>query len=109
VERRVTTLRYFGRNRGQATVRQIEPLRLGHAAGAWYLTGLLPGPSGGACLPPGSNREPASGNRAVSPPPASASPGRPFHRRPRTISRRHQPLGTGAAALVIRRRGRRQR
>ena len=38
LERRVTTLRYFGRNRGQETVRQIEPLRLGYANGAWYLT-----------------------------------------------------------------------
>ena len=38
LERRVTTLRYFGRNRGQETVRQIEPLRLGYADGAWYLT-----------------------------------------------------------------------
>jgi predicted DNA-binding transcriptional regulator YafY len=38
LERRVTTLRYFGRNRGQETVRQIEPLRLAYANGAWYLT-----------------------------------------------------------------------
>src|SRR5215207_6281868 len=38
LERRVTTLRYFGRNRGQETVRQIEPLRLGYVNGAWYLT-----------------------------------------------------------------------
>jgi predicted DNA-binding transcriptional regulator YafY len=38
LERRVTTLRYFGRNRGQQTVRQIEPLRLGYVNGAWYLT-----------------------------------------------------------------------
>ena len=38
LERRVTTLRYFGRNRGQETVRQVEPLRLGYANGAWYLT-----------------------------------------------------------------------
>ena len=38
LERRVTTLRYFGRNRGQETVRQIEPIRLAYANGAWYLT-----------------------------------------------------------------------
>ena len=38
LERRVTTLHYFGRNRGQQTVRQIEPLRLGYTEGAWYLT-----------------------------------------------------------------------
>jgi predicted DNA-binding transcriptional regulator YafY len=38
LERRVTTLRYFGRNRGHETVREIEPLRLGFANGAWYLT-----------------------------------------------------------------------
>jgi predicted DNA-binding transcriptional regulator YafY len=36
--RRVTTLRYFGRNRNQETIRQIEPLRLGYSNGAWYLT-----------------------------------------------------------------------
>jgi predicted DNA-binding transcriptional regulator YafY len=38
LERRVTTLRYFGRNRGRPTVRKVEPLRLGYANGAWYLT-----------------------------------------------------------------------
>jgi predicted DNA-binding transcriptional regulator YafY len=38
LERRVTTFRYFGRNRGQETTRQVEPLRLGYANGAWYLT-----------------------------------------------------------------------
>jgi predicted DNA-binding transcriptional regulator YafY len=38
LERRLTTLRYFGRNRGQQTVRTVEPLRLGYANGAWYLT-----------------------------------------------------------------------
>jgi predicted DNA-binding transcriptional regulator YafY len=38
LERRVTTLRYFGRNRGGETVRQVEPLRLGYANAAWYLT-----------------------------------------------------------------------
>jgi predicted DNA-binding transcriptional regulator YafY len=37
-ERRVASLRYFGRNRGAETVRQVEPLRLGYANGAWYLT-----------------------------------------------------------------------
>src|SRR5215216_704495 len=38
LERRVTTLRYFGKNRRQQTVRQVEPRRLGYAYGAWYLT-----------------------------------------------------------------------
>jgi predicted DNA-binding transcriptional regulator YafY len=38
LEHRVTTLRYFGRNRSQQTVRQVEPRRLGYAHGAWYLT-----------------------------------------------------------------------
>jgi predicted DNA-binding transcriptional regulator YafY len=38
LERRVTTIRYFGRNRSQETIRQVEPLRLGYANGAWYLT-----------------------------------------------------------------------
>ena len=38
LERRVTTLHYFGRNRGRKTVRKIEPLRLAYANGAWYLT-----------------------------------------------------------------------
>jgi predicted DNA-binding transcriptional regulator YafY len=38
LERRVTTIRYFGRNRSQETVRQVEPQRLGYANGAWYLT-----------------------------------------------------------------------
>jgi predicted DNA-binding transcriptional regulator YafY len=38
LERRVTTLRYVGRNRGGETVRQVEPLRLGYANAAWYLT-----------------------------------------------------------------------
>jgi predicted DNA-binding transcriptional regulator YafY len=38
LERRVTTLHYFGRNRGQETMRQVEPRRLGYANGAWYLT-----------------------------------------------------------------------
>ena len=38
LERRLTTLRYFGRNRGQQTVRKVEPLRLGYTNGAWYLT-----------------------------------------------------------------------
>jgi predicted DNA-binding transcriptional regulator YafY len=38
LERRVTTLRYFGKSRRQVTIRQIEPLRLGYAHGAWYLT-----------------------------------------------------------------------
>lgn len=37
-ERRVVSLRYFGRNRGDQTVRQVEPLRLQYAGGAWYLT-----------------------------------------------------------------------
>lgn len=37
-ERRVVSLRYFGRNRGDQTVRQVEPLRLQYASGAWYLT-----------------------------------------------------------------------
>jgi predicted DNA-binding transcriptional regulator YafY len=35
---RVTTLRYVGRNRSRETVRQVEPLRLGYANAAWYLT-----------------------------------------------------------------------
>ncbi len=38
LERRVTTLRYFGRKRVQETIRQIEPIRLAYANGAWYLT-----------------------------------------------------------------------
>ena len=38
LERRVTTIRYFGRNRSQETVRQVEPMRLGYANGAWYTT-----------------------------------------------------------------------
>jgi predicted DNA-binding transcriptional regulator YafY len=38
LERRVATPRYFGRNRGRETIRQIEPLRLGYTNGAWYLT-----------------------------------------------------------------------
>ena len=38
LERRVTTLRYLGRNRGWETVRRIEPRWLGYANGAWYLT-----------------------------------------------------------------------
>ncbi|MGH2614294.1 MAG: helix-turn-helix transcriptional regulator [Thermomicrobiales bacterium] len=37
-ERRVASLRYFGRNRGAETLRQVEPVRLGYANGAWYLT-----------------------------------------------------------------------
>jgi predicted DNA-binding transcriptional regulator YafY len=38
LERRVTALHYFGRNRGEQTVRRVEPLRLGYANGAWYLS-----------------------------------------------------------------------
>jgi predicted DNA-binding transcriptional regulator YafY len=38
LERRVTTLRYVGRNQGRETIRQVEPLRLGYANAAWYLT-----------------------------------------------------------------------
>jgi predicted DNA-binding transcriptional regulator YafY len=38
LERRVTTLHYFGRNRDQETIRRVEPRRLGYANGAWYLT-----------------------------------------------------------------------
>jgi len=38
LERRVTTLHYFGRNRDQETIRHVEPRRLGYANGAWYLT-----------------------------------------------------------------------
>jgi predicted DNA-binding transcriptional regulator YafY len=38
LERRVVTLRYFGRNRSRETIRQVEPLRLGYTCGAWYLT-----------------------------------------------------------------------
>jgi predicted DNA-binding transcriptional regulator YafY len=38
LERRVVSLRYFGRNRGAETTRQVEPLRLSYADGAWYLT-----------------------------------------------------------------------
>jgi predicted DNA-binding transcriptional regulator YafY len=38
LQRRVTTLHYLGRNRGRETVRQVEPLRLGYANAAWYLT-----------------------------------------------------------------------
>ncbi len=38
LERRVTTLHYFGRNRDQETIREVEPRRLGYANGAWYLT-----------------------------------------------------------------------
>jgi predicted DNA-binding transcriptional regulator YafY len=38
LDRRVTTLHYFGRNRDQETIRQVEPRRLGYANGAWYLT-----------------------------------------------------------------------
>lgn len=37
-ERRIVSLRYFGRNRGAETVRQVEPLRLGYTNGSWYLT-----------------------------------------------------------------------
>jgi predicted DNA-binding transcriptional regulator YafY len=37
LERRIVTLRYFGRNRAEHTVRQIEPLRLGYINGVWYL------------------------------------------------------------------------
>ena len=37
LERRVTSLRYFGRNRGEATTRHVEPFRLAFANGAWYL------------------------------------------------------------------------
>lgn len=37
-ERRVVSLRYFGRNREDETVRQVEPVRLVYANGAWYLT-----------------------------------------------------------------------
>jgi predicted DNA-binding transcriptional regulator YafY len=38
LERRLVTLRYFGRNRGEETMRQVEPRRLSYADGAWYLT-----------------------------------------------------------------------
>jgi predicted DNA-binding transcriptional regulator YafY len=38
LERRVTTLHYFGRNRDKQTIRKVEPLRLGYANGAWYLS-----------------------------------------------------------------------
>jgi predicted DNA-binding transcriptional regulator YafY len=38
LERRVTTLRYFGRNRSRETVRKVEPRRLAYANGAWYLS-----------------------------------------------------------------------
>lgn len=38
LERRVISLRYFGRNRGEETFRQVEPQRLGYVNGAWYLT-----------------------------------------------------------------------
>jgi predicted DNA-binding transcriptional regulator YafY len=39
LERRVVSLRYFGRNRAQQTVREVEPRRLGYVNGAWYLSG----------------------------------------------------------------------
>jgi predicted DNA-binding transcriptional regulator YafY len=38
MERRIVTLRYFGRIRAEETVRQVEPLRLVYSDGAWYLT-----------------------------------------------------------------------
>ena len=38
LERRLTTLHYFGRNRVQETIRQVEPRRLGYANGTWYLS-----------------------------------------------------------------------
>jgi predicted DNA-binding transcriptional regulator YafY len=38
LERRVTTLHYFGRNREEQTIRNVEPLRLGYVNGAWYLS-----------------------------------------------------------------------
>jgi predicted DNA-binding transcriptional regulator YafY len=38
LERRVTTLHYFGRNRDQETIREVEPRRLGYVNGTWYLT-----------------------------------------------------------------------
>jgi predicted DNA-binding transcriptional regulator YafY len=37
-ECRVVSLRYFGRNRGTETMRQVEPLRLTYTSSAWYLT-----------------------------------------------------------------------
>jgi predicted DNA-binding transcriptional regulator YafY len=37
LDRRVVSLRYFGRNRAEETVRKVEPLRLGYLNGAWYL------------------------------------------------------------------------
>jgi predicted DNA-binding transcriptional regulator YafY len=38
LQRRVTTIRYVGRNQGRETIRQVEPLRLGYANATWYLT-----------------------------------------------------------------------
>lgn len=38
LERRIVSLRYFGRNRSQWTVRQVEPHRLHYSSGTWYLT-----------------------------------------------------------------------
>jgi len=37
LERRIVSLRYFGRNRAELTLRQIEPRRLGYINGVWYL------------------------------------------------------------------------
>jgi predicted DNA-binding transcriptional regulator YafY len=37
LDRRVISLRYFGRNRAEETIRKVEPLRLGYMNGAWYL------------------------------------------------------------------------
>ncbi len=37
LDRRIVSLRYFGRNRGEETLRKVEPLRLGYLNGAWYL------------------------------------------------------------------------
>lgn len=37
LERRLVTLRYFGRNRAEITQRQVEPMRLSYANGVWYL------------------------------------------------------------------------
>ena len=103
LERRVTTIRYFGRNRSQETVRQVEPMRLGYADGAWYLTAYCRDPPAGARLSPGPDRAPRSGNRPISRSSGNGEPGACNDRGGRSLSRRDQPMGAGAATLVVRR------
>ncbi len=86
---------------------QVEPLRLGYANGAWYLTAYCRDRQEERAFRLDRIERLEVETDTFRASPGNAEPGASCDRRDRALSRRHQPLGAGAATLVVRRRGRR--